>query len=178
MEAETDPSSPRRAGLIRVAIWLAVATAFAADLLLPLGVAGGVLYVVPVLLSLWLHSGRATLLTALGCSVLTLIGFAASEPQSAAWIVALNRTYGLLAVWGCAVLGWRLVRQHLVLLATQAEIRTLRGLIPICAWCKKIRDDDGFWTQIEAYVGSRTEAEFSHGICPDCYESERTRGAP
>ena len=49
-----------------------------------------------------------------------------------------------------------------------AEVRTLRGLLPICANCKKIRDDQGAWTQIESYIAQRSEAHFSHGICPDC----------
>ena len=49
-----------------------------------------------------------------------------------------------------------------------ANVKTLRGLIPICASCKKIRDDKGFWSQVEVYVRERSEAEFSHGICPDC----------
>lgn len=48
------------------------------------------------------------------------------------------------------------------------NIKTLKGFIPICANCKKIRDDAGFWNQIEIYVSDHTEAEFSHGICPDC----------
>ena len=48
------------------------------------------------------------------------------------------------------------------------EIRTLRGIIPICANCKKIRDDRGFWNQVENYISDRTEARFSHGVCPDC----------
>lgn len=49
-----------------------------------------------------------------------------------------------------------------------AKINTLRGLIPICASCKKIRDDHGFWNSIEKYIMEHSEAEFSHGICPDC----------
>ncbi len=49
-----------------------------------------------------------------------------------------------------------------------AEIKTLKGIVPICASCKKIRDDQGFWNQIEAYVREHSEAEFSHGLCPDC----------
>jgi hypothetical protein len=49
-----------------------------------------------------------------------------------------------------------------------ANVKTLRGLIPICASCKKIRDDKGYWSQVEVYVRDRSEAEFSHGICPDC----------
>jgi phosphoserine phosphatase RsbU/P len=48
------------------------------------------------------------------------------------------------------------------------EVRTLRGIIPICATCKKIRDDQGFWQRVEAYVGAHTDAVFSHGICPEC----------
>lgn len=49
-----------------------------------------------------------------------------------------------------------------------AEVKTLSGLLPICAGCKKIRDDQGYWNQIEIYIRERSEAEFSHGICPDC----------
>ena len=48
------------------------------------------------------------------------------------------------------------------------EVRTLRGIVPICASCKKIRDDKGYWNQVEKYVCAHYEAEFSHGICPDC----------
>jgi methyl-accepting chemotaxis protein len=51
-----------------------------------------------------------------------------------------------------------------------ARVKQLSGLLPICASCKKIRDDKGYWTQIEAYVRDRSEAEFSHGICPECEE--------
>lgn len=48
------------------------------------------------------------------------------------------------------------------------DIRTLRGIIPICANCKQIRDDQGYWNQVEVYIRDRTEAQFSHGICPTC----------
>ena len=48
------------------------------------------------------------------------------------------------------------------------QIKTLRGIVPICANCKKIRDDQGFWNQVEVYVRDHTEAKFSHGICPEC----------
>ncbi|MCX5863721.1 MAG: DUF3365 domain-containing protein [Deltaproteobacteria bacterium] len=49
-----------------------------------------------------------------------------------------------------------------------AKVKTLKGLLPICASCKKIRDDQGYWTQIENYIHKHSDAEFSHGICPDC----------
>ena len=49
-----------------------------------------------------------------------------------------------------------------------AEIKTLRGIVPICSFCKHIRDDEGFWNKVESYVGKHTHAKFSHGVCPDC----------
>ena len=52
--------------------------------------------------------------------------------------------------------------------AALSEVNTLSGLIPICASCKNIRDDQGYWNQIETFIQSHSEAKFSHGICPDC----------
>jgi DNA-binding response OmpR family regulator len=54
-----------------------------------------------------------------------------------------------------------------------AEIKTLKGCIPICATCKKIRDDEGYWNQLEAYISKHTDATFTHGICPACLELAR-----
>jgi PAS domain S-box-containing protein len=51
-----------------------------------------------------------------------------------------------------------------------SEIRTLRGFLPICASCKKIRDDEGYWHQIEIYIRNRADVDFTHSICPDCQE--------
>lgn len=51
---------------------------------------------------------------------------------------------------------------------TLAKVKVLNGLLPICAVCKKIRDDTGYWEQVEVYVRDRTDATFSHGICPAC----------
>jgi hypothetical protein len=48
------------------------------------------------------------------------------------------------------------------------KIKVLRGIIPICASCKKIRDDKGYWNQIESYIKEHSDADFSHSICPDC----------
>lgn len=52
------------------------------------------------------------------------------------------------------------------------EIRRLEGIIPICASCKKMRSDSGYWHQVETYLAERTDAVFSHGICPDCLATE------
>lgn len=51
------------------------------------------------------------------------------------------------------------------------QVKTLKGLLPLCGWCKKVREDDGYWNQIENYVSARTDATFTHGICPDCRRS-------
>ncbi len=50
------------------------------------------------------------------------------------------------------------------------SVKQLSGLLPICSYCKKIRDDQNYWQQVEAYVGKHSEAKFSHSICPTCYE--------
>lgn len=52
------------------------------------------------------------------------------------------------------------------------NIKTLKGLLPICSYCKKIRDDTGYWEAIDSYISLNSEAEFSHGICPDCLKKE------
>jgi bacterioferritin-associated ferredoxin len=49
-----------------------------------------------------------------------------------------------------------------------AQVKKLSGLLPICSHCKKIRDDKGYWNQIESYIYDHSEADFSHSICPEC----------
>jgi DNA-binding response OmpR family regulator len=63
-----------------------------------------------------------------------------------------------------------LIKQKEDLEAALARIKRLEGTIPICAYCKKIRDDQQSWKQLETYISEHSEALFSHGICPDCYE--------
>jgi DNA-binding response OmpR family regulator len=50
------------------------------------------------------------------------------------------------------------------------RVKQLQGLLPICSYCKKIRNDRNYWEQVDAYITSHSEAQFSHGVCPDCYE--------
>lgn len=64
-----------------------------------------------------------------------------------------------------------------------ADIKQLKGMIPICANCKSIRDDEGYWRQLESYIRDHTDAEFSHGLCPTCIselypEIDRPKGRP
>jgi hypothetical protein len=57
------------------------------------------------------------------------------------------------------------------------HVKTLHGLLPICAWCKRIRDDKGYWSQVEAYFHEHAGADFTHGICPECLERQRPKKA-
>jgi len=56
------------------------------------------------------------------------------------------------------------------------HVKMLQGLLPICAWCKRIRDDEGYWAKVEAYFHQRIGVEFTHGICPECLENLRSGG--
>ncbi len=53
---------------------------------------------------------------------------------------------------------------------TEPEIKTLSGLLPMCSSCKKNRDDNGYWNQIESYIQDHSEADFTHSLCPECAE--------
>jgi DNA-binding response OmpR family regulator len=55
--------------------------------------------------------------------------------------------------------------------AALEHVKQLQGILPICSYCKKIRDDQDYWQTVESYITDRSEAEFSHGICPACYET-------
>lgn len=71
--------------------------------------------------------------------------------------------------------GRRMIEMQIALAAKIDELRlaaeqvkTLRGIVPICASCKNVRDDQGYWSKVESYLREHTEAEFSHAVCPDC----------
>jgi hypothetical protein len=57
------------------------------------------------------------------------------------------------------------------------HLKMLRGLLPICAWCKRIRDDKGYWSQVESYFHAHADVDFTHGICPECLEKQRANSA-
>ncbi|HEY8995283.1 MAG TPA: response regulator transcription factor [Lacunisphaera sp.] len=60
------------------------------------------------------------------------------------------------------------VAERILNYATQ--VRQLQGIIPICGYCRKMRDDQNYWSQVEEYISKQTGSEFSHGVCPDCYD--------
>jgi len=79
-----------------------------------------------------------------------------------------------------AISNARMVRQLEELVKERTtELKVLRGMLPICAWCKRIRDDDrGSWAALEAYVAEHTDTVFTHGICPDCASKSLRRPPP
>ncbi|HXB55592.1 MAG TPA: two-component regulator propeller domain-containing protein [Vicinamibacteria bacterium] len=91
------------------------------------------------------------------------------------WFYTLCAGAVVLAAWTTFELRVRALRareQELQRRVSEelAQVKVLRGLLPTCAWCKKVRDDAGYWNEIEAYIADHSEAEFSHGICPACKE--------
>ncbi len=87
-------------------------------------------------------------------------------------LLLLAASFGAIVLLGGIVFHYvRLARR---LRGALAQVQTLSGLLPICASCKMIRDDQGFWTQVESYVQAHSGATFSHGLCPNCAKSMRT----
>lgn len=156
-------------------IWMIYACAllggvfFFLDLSFPLGVAGGVPYVAVVLLALWVPSAWFPIAVAFAASLLTVAGYFLSPSASAIWIVLTNRGLALFAIWVTATLG--LARRRLqdrLRESLERDLRVLNELLPICASCKRIRDNSGNWHEIERYISTHTASEFTHGICPPC----------
>lgn len=108
-----------------------------------------------------------------------------------ATLLTVGATYAMSNLFG-AVASWRLNQQRRVLFLSAlreaelraslegalAEVKTLRGLLCICAWCKRIRAEAKDWESVEQYVQSRTHASFSHGICPECLQAQIREMAP
>lgn len=145
------------------------------DLSIPLGVAMGVPYIAVVLISLWFPQNKMTVFIAVICSMLTIGAYFYKPAVAEMWKVLFNRSLALFAIWVTASLGLQRKiaeqkRENAIREREKAleDIRILHGLLPICASCKKIRDDQDHWTQLEWYIKTHSEAEFSHGICPEC----------
>ena len=170
----SSPQKLRRGWVLLICLFSA-AGIFVLDIHIPLGVAGGVPYVAVVLFAQWHPQRRIILYVAILGSLLTIAGFFYSPPGGEMWKVLSNRLLALFAIWVTALLVIQYKKQSAekeqVLLQREEameQVKVLRGFLPICASCKKIRDDGGYWNQIEAYIRDHSEAVFSHGICPDC----------
>ena len=134
------------------------------DPFLPLGLTVGILYAIPVaLIALWSSSTQSKLvvITATTCTMLISLNLFIAPPEAFQHDL-LNRLLTLIAIWGIVIVS--LMRKR-----RQQEIKTLRGLLSICSYCKRVRDSHDNWTPLERFISAHTEADFSHGICPDCF---------
>lgn len=136
------------------------------------------LYLIPLALAAWSESLRATMGLAVLASVpIGLKHFVLSLPEVADHFRYWDGSVKILLLLGIAYAIHRertLVRQkdrnNLELSRALSEIQELREMIPICAWCHSIRNDQGFYERIEVYLSQLTGAQFTHGICPACKE--------
>ena len=162
--SDTTSRSGRLAAALKLAPILCVAVGvFIVDLFIPKGVADGLLYVAPVAwIALWSNRHEASLVVfvAAMCTVCAIAGFLLSPP-GLLWLGLANRGITIFVVWLTVVLS--LTRK-----SVEEEVKALRGLLPICSYCKRIRDDKGYWKQIEVYIAANSQADFSHGLCPEC----------
>ena len=157
----------RRIALLSIVVFTIGGTAIL-DFLTPVGIVGGMLYGGPIYLIGLLSCAedtkrRLVMAVAVLCTVLTILAYFLSPRGGIPAIVLSNHVIAVVAMWIAAALA--LI--HIRLVAENAE---LRELLPICSYCKQIRDDDGAWHKMETYLHRHAGVEFSHGMCPSCLE--------
>ena len=124
-----------------------------------------ILFVFPVSLSAWFCGGRWGFTLAVALPIgRTLIAQYIEHPHPIPYIVA-NGVIRIIVLLFLAYLVARTARQTCEL---KRVVRQLEGLLPICMFCKRIRDEHQSWQQLERYISQHSEAEFSHGLCPEC----------
>ncbi len=129
-----------------------------------------ILFVIPVVLSAWFCNARL----AYGLAVFLPVGrfLIAVFRDTTAAAISVNGTNALIRVGVLSLLALLVART-----ARQGrEIKVLRGLLSICMFCKRVRTEDGGWERFETYIANHSEADFSHGLCPDCAKTQ-TQGS-
>lgn len=133
-------------------------------------------YLAPIAYLTWKGSWRVGITIALASGLVAMFADDLLDKVTAHEIFsywnALNRlSFFLLTVFMVDRIRSLYTRQTLLvaeLNTALADVRRLSGLLPMCSWCKKIRSDKGFWHQVEEYLSEHSEAQFTHGICPQC----------
>ncbi len=140
----------------------AAVVVFILDIILPLGAASGVLFPILVMLTAWAPSKWVTITISTLCSAFIVAGFFLSPEGLSLWFVIVNRGLLLFVLIAIATL----VNHRR---AALEEVTILKGFLPICSTCKKIRDESDTWHPLESYIRDHSEAELSHGFCPTCF---------
>jgi hypothetical protein len=133
-------------------------------------------YLLPLLITTWYLKRRWGLVMAVIASGVWVAmqiasGHPPTHPLMWFWNLSVRVAVSWLIVWLVSRLKDDLAEQaRLVgdLRTAVDQIKQLNGLLPLCAWCKKIRDDKGYWLRLEQYIQDHTDAQITHGICPDC----------
>lgn len=123
------------------------------------------LYVLPVVFASW-NNGRWWGFTY--ALVLPLVRLYFNTIWSIPWTLVEGTINAFIRVCVLSLLAYLVDRVAKESLAAKKEVGLLEGLLPICASCKKIRDKDNEWQQLEAYISHHSEVKFTHGLCPDC----------
>lgn len=131
------------------------------DIMLPLDLAAGALYVALVMISLWSPRFSFTLFVAAACAVLLLLDLIYSPIEETNPMTIANRGLSLFAIWATVILAY-------LHKGAQQHIGLLQQLLPMCAGCKKIRDDQGSWYQLEDYLNANSSLKTSPTTCPEC----------
>ena len=137
-------------------------------------------YFIPISILAWTVSMRVAMLSSAACVLVWAVVDYFGRPQPRLWQsswnigfqfgIFLTLTYVLSKISRAVEEQNRLNRE---LQAALAEVKMLSGLLPMCAWCRRIRDDNGDWVQLEWYIVSHSGANFTHGICPSCVEKAK-----
>jgi hypothetical protein len=163
------------AGIFLAALAVLAVVAIA-DALTPYEFGFSAFYVIPVLIATWgVGTARGLGFALLSACCWYCLDLTSGRPLTHEFYRIWDTLNHLLSYSLIAVLTGRLklafqreqaLRENLDL--TQKDVQELEGLLPMCAWCKKVRDDEGYWQELEAYLKPRTRASISHGICPVC----------
>ena len=124
-----------------------------------------VLFLFPVMIAGWYIGRVSSVAFAL---TLPLIRAGFNSYWQGPWTHTQIAVNTMVRIGVLAIFGWLVARTARQTRELQSEVRALEGILPICSFCKKIRTKDGDWQNIEQYVARHSDAEFSHGMCPEC----------
>jgi hypothetical protein len=131
-------------------------------------------YFLPIAIAAWKVGLTGSYLISILSSIVWFLSDISSHPYSSAlfafWNTGMHLSCFLIIAYATFKIQFWVVKGREPSRDRLSQVRTLSGLIPICASCKKIRDDKGDWRRIEEYIEERTNAEFTHGLCPECVD--------
>jgi hypothetical protein len=131
-------------------------------------------YFLPIAIAAWKVGPTSSYLISILSSIVWFFSDISSHPYSsvlfAFWNTIMLLLCFLIIAYSTSTMQFLLQEKNDTSRPRLSQVKTLSGLIPICASCKKIRDDKGDWQRIEEYIEERTNAEFTHGLCPECFD--------